>query len=769
MARLVLHVLGILLICVPTFATAQEPLAQKVVLEDGWEYRWGDSPRLPGGTMLWITDADAPEPWQTMSGIGNPPDRNDRNNLWMRHRVPEGDWHQPVLFVSSLNLIGEAYVHGDRIYQHGQLNDNGTGSFAGWTWHAIPLPTGSADEYLYLRLYSTYKDIGLWGKVMVMEKAEVLPMIIADTRGDLLVSALCMVIAGLAGLLILARPQQWRLASIGFFALATGIMVIAESDASQLLLARPLLWDYLAAASYFSLPVAMALMLEHWFPQCRHWLLHSIWVAHLAYMFAAVGLAMLELTSLTMAFPVFDVLLLISLTLIGLILFRRHRTFDTDQWLVVLSYAAFAIVLITDMLVAHGLVHWYSVPVNLGALVFALVIVLISLRFYARSQRELHHLNSFLEREVEVRTQALETHAERERERATLLAIEHNKSQELAHLIDCLQSIGALESALQRTVDAMPDLLHPLHGAFYRLDPQTGCLKLDAVWPEHHQAPHTLETPPPSYESLADHLRPGSMTSHHSPSRACSRLTNEDGEASQYWLLPLDIPRANQQFQRLGVLYLVPHETQHWKMAHSDRTLQFIEMGIGRLSLVLSSISLQEELATMSYQDGLTGLHNRRYFDELMAHEAAIAMRKRSPLSLAIIDIDHFKQFNDRHGHAAGDSVLYSVARMLSNSFRDIDVVCRLGGEEFVVLLPGAQADDALQRISRMTRALSESAFRYGEASLGTVSVSCGIASYPANTNDPHALLLLADKALYRAKAEGRARISIANHGDSPS
>ncbi|ALM52503.1 sensor domain-containing diguanylate cyclase [Halomonas huangheensis] len=764
MTRLVLHVIGTLLLGV-LLCGAATASAPEMPLEEGWEYRWGDSPLSADGVPQWSVADDATDLWQPMAGIGNPPGRNQQDNLWMRHRLPVGEWLQPVLFISSLNLIGEAYVDGRLIYRHGQLDEDGSGSFAGWVWHAIELPVDSAGEHLYLRLHSTYKDIGLWGKVAVMEKADVLPMIVADTRGDLAVSALCMVIACLAGLLIIARPQQWRLASIGLFALATGIMVIAESDASQLLLERPLLWDYLAAISYFSLPIAMALMLEHWLPQCRHWLLHSIWVAHLAYAIAAIGLALLGLTSLTMAFPVFDILLLVSLSLIGLILLRYYRTYDTDQWLVIISYAAFAGVLIVDMLVAHGLVNWYSVPVNLGALAFVLVIVLISIRFFARSQQELSHLNTFLEREIDARTKALEAHAERERERASILAVEHHKSQELANLIDRLQGSAALESALHHAMEAMPDILHPLHGAFYRPDPKTGNLILATAWPDHHQAPDRLNPTPPIRYLSASHPRASSRPVNSDPAGSVgnSQHASAAGGSQQqpHWLLPLDIPRANQQFQRLGVLYLLPRETQRWKMAHSDRTLQFIEMGLGRLSLVLSSISLQEELATMSYQDGLTGLHNRRYFDELMAHEAAIALRQNSSLSLAIIDIDHFKLFNDRFGHAAGDAVLRNVSRMLSNSFRDIDVVCRLGGEEFVVLLPGAQAEDAQRRISRMTEALSESAFRYEETPLGTVSVSCGIASYPMNTNDPNTLLTLADQALYRAKAEGRARIKI--------
>ncbi|WP_232340892.1 GGDEF domain-containing protein [Bisbaumannia pacifica] len=126
-----------------------------------------------------------------------------------------------------------------------------------------------------------------------------------------------------------------------------------------------------------------------------------------------------------------------------------------------------------------------------------------------------------------------------------------------------------------------------------------------------------------------------------------------------------------------------------------------------------------------------------------------------------MIDIDHFKAINDRHGHEAGDRVLQGLADGLHQHFRDADLVCRLGGEEFVVLLPHADAEGARARLEELMTALAGRVYWHQRQLLGPITVSCGIAAYPSHTADPRALVGLADRALYAAKQGGRARAEI--------
>ncbi|QEM81655.1 GGDEF domain-containing protein [Halomonas binhaiensis] len=729
-----LGLLAILWLTLGIWFFPQAALATETSLRNGWEYRWGDSPQDANGHFLWASEPTGTSGWLPMSGTANPPHRHGNETLWMRHQLPAGEWHHPVLFVSSIDLIGEAYIDNQQIFRHGSLDSNGQVQFAGWSWHTIPLPDVSEGKVLYLRIHSDYSDIGLWGKVAIMDESAVLPMILATSWEGLVVATFCLIVGSLASLLVLSPPRQWRLGSVGFFSLAIGIMLLAENDSRKLLLDIPLLWNYLAAATYFSLPIAMGLILEHWFPQVRTRFLRLIWLALLAYLTIALSMSLMGMISLSSTFPSFDVLLLISTILMALLALRRCHTFNIHQYLVLASYAAFVFILMLDMAVAHSIIDWFEVPVHFGALAFTLSMVIISLRHYTQTQRELNHLNRFLESEVAERTSELQSHVKQEHQRASLIALEHSKSQALADLIDRLQGTAALEHALEIIVDALPELTSPLRGAFYRQNTDEPLLSLTHHWPKDYQVPATL----PSSPSGGTDNRPPS------------------------WLFPLDIPRPQQDALHLGILWLEPNTRLLPNSEYHERTRRLIETGITRVALVLSSISLQEKLATLSYNDGLTGLRNRRYFEELMFHEAVSALRNQTSLTLAIVDIDHFKLFNDRFGHSAGDVVLCGVAQLLAESFRDNDVVCRLGGEEFVILLPHAQANDALMRIDQMTQILASTNFKHAHQPLGTVSLSCGIASFPCHTSDPHTLLEIADNALYRAKQSGRARITMA-------
>ncbi|PYG02876.1 response regulator receiver modulated diguanylate cyclase [Thioalkalivibrio sp. ALE21] len=161
--------------------------------------------------------------------------------------------------------------------------------------------------------------------------------------------------------------------------------------------------------------------------------------------------------------------------------------------------------------------------------------------------------------------------------------------------------------------------------------------------------------------------------------------------------------------------------------------------------------------------DGLTGIHNRRYFDEHLDRETRRSQREGEPLSLIMLDIDHFKGFNDHYGHGAGDRCLQKVAETLARTLnRPGDTLCRYGGEEFVALLPGTPTSGALEVAERLRSAVEERALAHEHSSAGpVVTVSLGAATFdPAGEPgaDMESLLARADAALYRAKNAGRNR-----------
>ena len=176
------------------------------------------------------------------------------------------------------------------------------------------------------------------------------------------------------------------------------------------------------------------------------------------------------------------------------------------------------------------------------------------------------------------------------------------------------------------------------------------------------------------------------------------------------------------------------------------------------LALVaLMGARFMAELRRLSRVDGLTELLNRRAIEELLDDEARRSLRSNRPFSVLMIDADHFKGINDRHGHAAGDEALRHLARVLRAQMRDVDRVGRFGGEEFVVLLPGTASNEALHVAERVRDALLRRSLTWqGEAI--TLTVSVGVAAWRGPQDDVGALLKRADAALYRAKALGRDR-----------
>jgi diguanylate cyclase (GGDEF)-like protein len=170
---------------------------------------------------------------------------------------------------------------------------------------------------------------------------------------------------------------------------------------------------------------------------------------------------------------------------------------------------------------------------------------------------------------------------------------------------------------------------------------------------------------------------------------------------------------------------------------------------------------LNGKIKEQSIHDPLTGLHNRYYLDEIMSQELERAKRESIPLSIVIIDIDHFKTINDTYGHAAGDEVLKGIATCLIQSVRKNDFLFRYGGEEFVIIIPTISYEQAMQRMETCRQEIQDMQRNYEGAEL-SVTISAGIAVYSLHGTTQDSLLMAADKALYYSKEHGRNQITLA-------
>jgi len=170
-------------------------------------------------------------------------------------------------------------------------------------------------------------------------------------------------------------------------------------------------------------------------------------------------------------------------------------------------------------------------------------------------------------------------------------------------------------------------------------------------------------------------------------------------------------------------------------------------------------IDSEARLRELAIRDPLTGLFNRRYLEEMLAIEMIRAQRKNYQIGIIMADIDHFKQFNDVHGHAAGDMVLVQIANLLRTLVRSSDVTCRYGGEEFIIILPEASMDITRLRADLMRESAGKLRIQYEGQTLKAVTLSLGVAIFPDHGSTMDVFLAAADTALYRAKRSGRNRV----------
>ena len=187
-----------------------------------------------------------------------------------------------------------------------------------------------------------------------------------------------------------------------------------------------------------------------------------------------------------------------------------------------------------------------------------------------------------------------------------------------------------------------------------------------------------------------------------------------------------------------------------------------------QISMAIANVKLREQLRDQSIRDVLTGLFNRRYMLETLRRELARAARSRISVGILSIDIDYFKKLNDNHGHDAGDTVLRTFGSCLENHFREEDVPCRFGGEEFVVVLPGATAEEAARRADSLRAEVEGLSVRYLDGTLPRITISVGVAVFPTSGESPESVLKAADEALYRAKNNGRNRVEVYSRGAAP-
>lgn len=216
--------------------------------------------------------------------------------------------------------------------------------------------------------------------------------------------------------------------------------------------------------------------------------------------------------------------------------------------------------------------------------------------------------------------------------------------------------------------------------------------------------------------------------------------------------------------ETVGLLHLRAHEGCD-EVFHSNKKLA--QLCAEQISMAIANVRMRDQLHDQSVRDPLTGLFNRRHMTDTLRKSISRSQQTGASLSLIAVDVDHFKKFNDTHGHDAGDMVLRAVGSALEQGCDRDEVACRIGGEEFMLILPDNTPDDAVTRAEKLRQAVEGISVRYGEKSLPRITISVGVAHYPAHGTMPQDLMRAADDALYMAKDKGRNQVQVAK-GTTP-
>jgi diguanylate cyclase (GGDEF)-like protein len=210
------------------------------------------------------------------------------------------------------------------------------------------------------------------------------------------------------------------------------------------------------------------------------------------------------------------------------------------------------------------------------------------------------------------------------------------------------------------------------------------------------------------------------------------------------------------QGEALGVLHVsVPSGARAFTTGQQRLATTFAE----RVALAMANLKLREQLRSQSVRDALTGLFNRRYMEESLEREIRRAARHEKPVAAIMVDLDHFKRFNDTFGHEAGDMLLREFGNLARTHIRREDIACRYGGEEFLIILPDAPLEVAVRRAEEIREAVKRLELKSSGRPIGMVTASIGVAMFPEHAQTVETLVKAADTALYEAKHGGRDRV----------
>ena len=330
----------------------------------------------------------------------------------------------------------------------------------------------------------------------------------------------------------------------------------------------------------------------------------------------------------------------------------------------------------------------------------------------------------------------------------------HRDGEALSRMAELLQTCTQRDEAYAIVRETAAQLFPESPGSLFIYRESRDVLERAATWGSG-PAPDATLAPDECWA-----LRLGNP--HFVPRRGTIRCRHAHTAADSYVCMPVQ-----GQGQVLGLLH-VALEVSPRSLRPARDAEQRLRALTDRVGPALANLKLRDALRLLALHDSLTGLYNRRYMEDALNRELHRAKRSGKPVSMIMIDIDHFKRFNDTFGHDAGDYVLSAIAKSITRNIRPSDLACRYGGEELAIVLVEAGFECAMERAEKLRIAIRETSLTHRDQTLPAPTASFGVAVYPRHGENLTDFMKAADQALYRAKQEGRDRVCAAAEATPP-
>ncbi len=369
---------------------------------------------------------------------------------------------------------------------------------------------------------------------------------------------------------------------------------------------------------------------------------------------------------------------------------------------------------------------------------------------------EVYERNLELEKQIAARTQELN--------------IANKRMLTLQHIWEMMNSARPLESVLETIVNSLQGELGYLHSTIlrYQKDEKGSYMSVIA------EADNNVIKRVNSIIQISMQMRRLNYSEDSFYAEALNkreiRTTKNISEALRSIIpdLPENIFNNVMSGMQTKLLIVIPLYTRNnpfgWFCVFSSREdladseTDFLTIFAQQIEMAITIADLFQAVREQAITDGLTGLYNRRYFEEYISKEVTRSLRQKQPFSVIGLDLDFLKKINDQYGHAYGDLAIKTVAEVLKNNARSIDVAARMGGEEFNILLPGIDSKGAMTAAERIRKAIEICELD----TIGHITASIGVASFPEHSDSLEEILELTDQAMYQSKREGRNRVTLA-------